>query len=46
LRVACLEEIAYKMGFLDRAAVSRLADRLGKSSYADYLRRVLDEDGA
>jgi glucose-1-phosphate thymidylyltransferase len=45
LRVACLEEIAYKMGFLDRAAVSRLADRLGKSGYADYLRRVLDEDG-
>jgi glucose-1-phosphate thymidylyltransferase len=46
LRVACLEEIAYKMGFLDRAAVSRLADRLGKSAYADYLRHVLDEDGA
>ena len=46
LHVACLEEIAYKMGFLDRAALARLADRLGKSSYADYLRRVLDEDGA
>jgi len=44
LRVACLEEIAYKMGFLDRAAVTRLADRMGKSAYADYLRRVLDED--
>jgi glucose-1-phosphate thymidylyltransferase len=46
LRVACLEEIAYKMGFLDRAAVSRLADLMGKNSYADYLRRVLDESGA
>jgi glucose-1-phosphate thymidylyltransferase len=46
LRVACLEEIAYKMGFLDRDAVSRLADLLGKNSYADYLRRVLDETGA
>jgi glucose-1-phosphate thymidylyltransferase len=45
LRVACLEEIAYKMGFLDRAALSRLADRMGKGAYADYLRRVLDEDG-
>ena len=44
LRVACLEEIAYKMGFLDRAAVSRLADRMGKSAYADYLRHVLEED--
>ena len=46
LRVACLEEIAYKMGFLDRAAVTRLADRMGKNSYADYLRRVLEENGA
>jgi glucose-1-phosphate thymidylyltransferase len=46
LRVACLEEIAYKMGFLDRDAVSRLADRMGRNSYADYLRRVLDEIGA
>ena len=46
LRVACLEEIAYKRGFIDRDAVSRLADRMGKTSYADYLRRVLDEDGA
>ena len=46
LRVACLEEIAYKMGFLDRAAVSRLAEQLGRNSYADYLRHVLDEDGA
>jgi glucose-1-phosphate thymidylyltransferase len=45
LHVACLEEIAYKMGFLDRGAISRLADRMGKSSYADYLRRVLDEEG-
>ncbi len=46
LRVACLEEIAYKMGFLERAAVVRLANSLGKSTYADYLRRVLEEDGA
>ena len=46
LHVACLEEIAYKMGFLDRSALARLAERLGKSSYADYLRRVLDGDGA
>ena len=32
--------------FLDRAALSRLADGMGRNSYADYLRRVLDEDGA
>jgi glucose-1-phosphate thymidylyltransferase len=44
LRVACLEEIAYKMGFLDKAALARLVARMGGSSYADYLRRVLEED--
>ena len=45
LRVACLEEIAYKMGFLDATAVRALASRMGKSPYADYLRRLLEEDG-
>ena len=44
LRVACLEEIAYKMGFLDKAALARLVARMGGSSYADYLRRMLEED--
>ena len=46
LRVACLEEVAFKMGFIDRAAVAGLADRMGRSAYADYLRRMLDEDPA
>jgi glucose-1-phosphate thymidylyltransferase len=44
LRVACLEEVAFKMGFIDAAAVARLADRMGKSAYADYLRRMLAEE--
>ncbi|HEX4824595.1 MAG TPA: glucose-1-phosphate thymidylyltransferase RfbA [Candidatus Polarisedimenticolaceae bacterium] len=46
LRVACLEEVAFKMGFIDRAAVSRLAERMGAGAYADYLRRMLDEESA
>jgi len=45
LQVACLEEVAFKMGFLEAARVRALADALGKSSYADYLRRMLEEDG-
>ena len=44
LRVACLEEVAFKMGFLDAAAVRALAETLGKSAYADYLRRMLEEE--
>jgi glucose-1-phosphate thymidylyltransferase len=46
LRVACLEEVAFKMGFIDRAAVLRLADRLGAGAYGAYLRRMLDEENA
>jgi glucose-1-phosphate thymidylyltransferase len=45
LQVACLEEVAFKMGFLDAAGVRSLAEALGKSAYADYLRRMLEEDG-
>jgi hypothetical protein len=41
LKVACPEEIAWRMGFIDRAAVIAAAERLGKSAYGAYLRRLL-----
>ena len=43
LKVACPEEIAYRMGYIDGAALSRLAVPLQKSGYGDYLLRVLSE---
>jgi glucose-1-phosphate thymidylyltransferase len=43
LKVACLEEIAYRQGFIDEAQLHALAARLGKSTYGDYLRRIIDE---
>jgi len=46
LRVACLEEVAFKMGFIDRTAVGRLAERMGGGAYAAYLRRMVDEESA
>jgi glucose-1-phosphate thymidylyltransferase len=45
LQVACLEEVAYNMGFIDAAAVQALAARMGRGSYADYLRHMLEESG-
>ena len=45
LRVACVEEVAYKLGFIDLAQVRRLADAMGHGGYADYLRHMLEEDG-
>ena len=43
LKVACPEEIAFRMGWMDEAAVVRIADQYGKSSYGDYLRRMTRE---
>lgn len=41
LKIACLEEIAYECGWIDADAVEKQIDRLGKTEYAAYLRRIL-----
>jgi len=41
LKIACIEEIAYKKGWIDRAGLEANIKRLGKSSYGGYLRRLL-----
>ncbi len=42
LKIACLEEIAFQEGFIDSKGLSRLIDVYGKTSYGDYLKRVLE----
>jgi glucose-1-phosphate thymidylyltransferase len=46
LKVACLEEVALRMGFIDRAQLSKTIDRLPSGDYRDYLRMVCDESPA
>jgi glucose-1-phosphate thymidylyltransferase len=41
LKIACLEEIAYKAGWIDRAGLEANIKKLGKSSYGEYLKRLL-----
>jgi glucose-1-phosphate thymidylyltransferase len=43
LKVACIEEIAFSMNYIDAAQFEKLADQAGKSDYGNYLRRVLKE---
>jgi glucose-1-phosphate thymidylyltransferase len=43
LKIACPEEIAFRMGYIDAAQMRMLATRLEKSSYGQYLQRVLTE---
>ncbi len=43
LKIACPEEIAFRNGWIDRAAMERLAEQLSKNSYGAYLKQVLRE---
>jgi len=45
LMVACLEEIAYKMGYIAAPDVARIADQMRGNSYGQYLLRMLDQEG-
>ena len=43
LKIACPEEIAYRMGFISADALRALARPLAKSGYGEYLLRILEE---
>ena len=43
LKIACVEEIAYRMGYIDASQVERLAKPLLKNEYGKYLRRIVKE---
>ena len=45
LKIACPEEIAYRMGFIDAAQLEKLAAPLLKSGYGNYLMQILKEKG-
>ena len=44
LKVACLEEISYKMGYINKKQLAKLIDPLKKTGYGKYLLKLLDED--
>ena len=43
LKIACIEEIAYRMGRIDRAQLERLAEPLKKNEYGKYLLQLANE---
>ena len=45
LKIACLEEIAWRSGFIDDAQLAKLAEPLAKNGYGQYLLRLLNEQG-
>lgn len=40
LKIACLEEIAYRMGYISRTELAKLAENYKKSGYGNYLKRL------
>ena len=44
LKISSPEEVAYRMGYIDRTQLESLARQLGKSEYGTYLRAVAEED--
>jgi glucose-1-phosphate thymidylyltransferase len=44
LKVACLEEVALRMGFIGQSELGKIIDGLPAGEYRDYLRMVCDEE--
>ncbi|WP_026764302.1 glucose-1-phosphate thymidylyltransferase RfbA [Sediminibacterium salmoneum] len=39
-KIGCIEEVAYRMGFIDRTQLLVLAEKYAKSGYGEYLKRL------
>ena len=43
LKVGCIEEVAFRMGFIDKRQLKKLATQLGKSPYGAYLTQIAED---
>ena len=43
LKISCPEEIAYRLGYIDKDQLEVLAAKVGKSTYGQYLKRIVTE---
>ncbi len=44
LKIGCIEEVAYRLGFIDKAQLMKLGDKYMKSGYGAYLHTVANEE--
>ena len=42
LKIACIEEIAYKLGYINKYKFEKLIDSIGKNQYGEYLKKILN----
>ena len=44
LKIACIEEIAFRLGYIDREQLRRFAQDMLKNEYGQYLMEILEEE--
>ena len=44
IKIACIEEIAYRKGYINKQELLALADRYSKNEYGEYLCHIASED--
>ena len=42
LKIACIEEIAYKLGFINSQQLNKIIEQIGGNQYGDYLKKIND----
>ena len=42
LKIACIEEIAYKLGYINKKKLNQIIDYIGDNQYGDYLKKIKD----
>ncbi len=45
MKICCPEEVAYRMGYISIEAIAALVDSFGQSSYGNYLRQLVEDEG-
>ena len=43
IKISCVEEIAYRMGYIDKIELGRLGNQMAKNSYGEYLLKIFNE---
>ena len=42
LKIACIEEIAYRLGYINKKKFNKIIDYIGNNQYGDYLKKITD----
>ena len=41
LKIACIEEIAYNLGFINNKKLKNIIDSIGNNQYSEYLKKII-----